>query len=359
MSFLQLVMLTYYLAIEIREMCTNGISKYLRNPWNYLEIINYSMLLLSLSILIMFEYVGHQRLADNLPLYFLSTVMGIADSIYAISIVLATLKVFKYLKASERFSILIGTLENAADDILIIISLVLVLVLGFSFAFYAAFSGYLRAFSSIPQSFYTSLTAFVTADFSAFQPKITHTTGLVIVYVYIFLMSAIILSLLIAIVEESFEQSQERVKSSRLPDPLGIRMKIIRRDFGLCLKGFLRCGCAKRSQNKYRITQLEKFKGGKKKVAADYVPLLYKKRDGNLLTRRTTDQQLKHVENLLELLNDRLNELSLPVAQNRAEETHVSEAVTDIQQKDHIEQDDDSTNEEDVGSEKSYYVVHL
>ena len=78
---LQLVMLTYYLAIEIREMCTNGISKYLRNPWNYLEIINYSMLLLSLSILIMFEYVGHQRLADNLPLYFLSTVMGIADSI--------------------------------------------------------------------------------------------------------------------------------------------------------------------------------------------------------------------------------------------------------------------------------------
>ena len=94
-------------------------------------------------------------------------------------------------------------------------------------------------------------------------------------------------------------------------------------------------------------------------MAADYVPLLYKKRDGNLLTRRTTDQQLKHVENLLELLNDRLNELSLPVAQNRAEETQVSEAVTDIQQKDNIERDDDSTNEEDVGSEKSYYVVHL
>ena len=93
------------------------LSKYLRNPWNYLEIINYSMLLLSLSILIMFEYVGHQRLADNLPLYFLSTVMGTADSFYAISIVLATAKVFKYLKASERFSILIGTIENAADDI--------------------------------------------------------------------------------------------------------------------------------------------------------------------------------------------------------------------------------------------------
>ena len=61
----------------------------------------------------------------------------------------------------------------------------------------------MKAFSGVPQSFYTALTAFVTADFSAFQPKITDTIGLVIVYIYIFVMSAIILSLLIAIVEES------------------------------------------------------------------------------------------------------------------------------------------------------------
>ena len=89
-------------------------------------------------------------------------------------------------------------------------------------------------------------------------------------------MSAIILSLLIAIVEE-FSTESRKSQIIRLPDPLGIRMKIIRRDFGLCLKGFLRCGCAKRSQNKYRVTQLEKFKGGKKKVPSNYVPLLYKR----------------------------------------------------------------------------------
>ena len=49
-------------------------------------------------------------------------------------------------------------------------------------------------------------------------------------------------------------------------------------------------------------------------MPSNYVPLLYKRRDGNILTRRTTDEQLKHVENLLELLNDRLNDLSLHLA---------------------------------------------
>ena len=54
-----------------------------------------------------------------------------------------------------------------------------------------------------------------------------------------------------------------------------------------------------------------------------------KKRDG-MADRRTTDEQLKHVENLLERANDRLNE-SLEVAQT-APITRF-EVVTDIQQR--------------------------
>ena len=314
--------LFFYLGVEFREMCTKGCKQYTHNVWNYLELINYGMLFLALTILVMFEYLGVQRLAENQSLYFLNKIMSLSDSVYSVSIILATIKIFKYLKASDRLSILIGTLEEAADDIVVILLLVFVLIAGFSFAFYCSFSGYLKKFKTIPKSFLTSFSAFITADFHAFEPKETDFFGYFIVYTYIFTMASIILSLVIAIVEESFNQSQERVKSSRLPDPLGIRLRLMRKDLCICLS----CRCRDKYSiskhyygrrhpgKKYKVkikANVEEINRKRQSKLIDYKPLLYKKKSNILqASRRTTYERLDYVESMLESLNEKLDLLS-------------------------------------------------
>ena len=156
----------YYVVEEITELWQNGPRAYFKAVWNYFDLANLALFLMVIAIRVYVVNIVYNRkidLADEGYLNFAQAAFWMQQEINVNSFnaLLCWIKVFKYLKISQRLSQLSRTLGYAATDLVTFLAMFVIVFLGFSHMAYMAFGDSMRDFRNFGNSMLTLFQAMV------------------------------------------------------------------------------------------------------------------------------------------------------------------------------------------------------
>ena len=212
---------------EVSEMCVLGCKKYCRDVWNLLEVINLFLFAQYFCLLLAAELtLVHERTTQNFDIQSIGAIRTFADNTLAINVVISSLKVFKYIKVSKRMSLMLKTFYEARYSLFALLILVIIFLIGFAMAFYVAFGHRISGFRSFARSFNT-LSASLLGDFKYLEEleRVNWLLGPLLYFMYQVFVSFVLLSLLIAIIEDAFQSTQKELEENHEKDELVSAMK--------------------------------------------------------------------------------------------------------------------------------------
>ena len=212
---------------EISECCVDGCRKHCRDIWNLLELFNLMLFATYFALLLAAELVLlHERETDNFDIQSIGAIRIYADNILAFNMIFSSLKVFKYIKVSKRMSLMLTTFYEARYSLFALLILVIIFLVGYSMAFYIAFGHRIKGFRSFSRSFITLLNSLL-GSFD-YQDELEHVNwllGPLMYFTFQIFVSFVLLSLLIAIIEDAFNTTQKQLEENHEKDELVSALK--------------------------------------------------------------------------------------------------------------------------------------
>ena len=218
------IMCLGYTYIEITEWYDLGSKAYFASVWNYLDLLNYFMLLSTQGYTIYLWILESKSIGDNetlniftyIPLQEYVYISNLGNWIYSAVIVICTFKVFKYLQISPNLSMLIETLNEAVDTLCYFMIIIMVLTGGYSVAFVSTFAAHSDKFRNFWNAFGTLLYTML-GDFPEMDDimKGNRVVGPMLFYSYLFIVGIIAFSMFLTIVSEEYLTVKERIKQKK------------------------------------------------------------------------------------------------------------------------------------------------
>jgi hypothetical protein len=218
------IMCLGYAYIEVTEWYDLGSKAYFASVWNYLDLLNYFMLLSTQGYTIYLWILESKSIGDNekldiftyIPLQEYVYISNLGNWIYSAVIVICTFKVFKYLQISPNLSMLIETLNEAVDTLCYFMIIIMVLTSGYSVAFVSTFAAHSDKFRSVRNAFGTLLYTML-GDFPEMDDimKGNRVVGPMLFYSYLFIVGIIAFSMFLTIVSEEYLTVKERIKQKK------------------------------------------------------------------------------------------------------------------------------------------------
>ena len=212
---------------EISEWCHHGCSYYCSSFWNVLELVNLSMFFTYSIIMIIAEVIlEHEKNTTNFDVFTVGLLRMSGDTFLSINMVFSVLKIFKYIKVSRRMQLMLNTFYDARWALFALLVLVVVFLVGFSMAFFIAFGHRIEGFRSFSKSFVTLFFSLLDGFAQAKDlERVNWFLGPLLYLSFQVFISFVLLSLLIAIIEDSFNTAQEELKNNNSEDALVVAMR--------------------------------------------------------------------------------------------------------------------------------------
>ena len=212
---------------EISEWCHHGCSYYCSSFWNVLELINLSLFFSYSILMIVAELVlEHEKNTTNFDVFTVGLLRMSGDTFLSVNMVFSVLKIFKYIKVSRRMQLMLNTFYDARWALFALLVLVIVFLVGFSMAFFIAFGHRIEGFRSFSKSFVTLFFSLLDgfAEVKDLE-RVNWFLGPLLYLSFQVFISFVLLSLLIAIIEDSFNTAQEELKNNQGQDALVVAMR--------------------------------------------------------------------------------------------------------------------------------------
>jgi len=235
----------WYFFLEVAELCQKGWKEYASDFWNYLEIINMTLLMISTGGLFYWRWEGFTLLetfdpaSDTyIPLHNTSFWVATFVNLNGINCVLTYLKVFKFLGVSPKMAQMVNTVAIASEDLLVFLIAFFIVLLGFMFAFYVTLGSEISGFRTYEVTLFT-LFNMLLGDFDYQEIKQTNIIfGPLLFFFYIIIVFFILFNMFLAIITDAYAQMRTELEASegKVPDPLAISLQRSYHDFKACLR---------------------------------------------------------------------------------------------------------------------------
>ncbi len=145
------------------------------------------------------------------------------DLAFSSNIVIVFVKLFKYVKLSPQLSIVTETLNGAVRSASSFFVIFALLLFCFAMCFWFTYGHLIWEFRTIPNALYACVLALLAGEYGVFvHEAYYHNTlfGPLGNIIFMFLMSMLAFSMLIAMVEDAYESAKARSKQKKGLDPL-------------------------------------------------------------------------------------------------------------------------------------------
>ena len=212
---------------EISEVCVHGFKKHFSDIWNILELLNLLLFGFYFGLLLVAELtLIHERETANFDIQVIGAVRTMADNILALNMIFSSLKVFKYIKVSKRMSLMLTTFYEARYSLFALLVLVMIFLVGYALAFYIAFGHRIDGFRSFSRSFITLFNSILAGlEYQEELQRVNWLLGPFLYFSFQIFVSFVLLSLLIAIIEDAFQHTQNELNEHHEKDQLVAAMK--------------------------------------------------------------------------------------------------------------------------------------
>ena len=212
---------------EISECCNHGCKTHCSDIWNMLETLNLFLFFTYFGLLLASELtLIHERETQTFDIQSIGAMRTFADNVLALNVVISSIKVFKYIKVSRRMSLMLTTFYQARYSLFALLILVLIFLVGYAMAFYLAFGHRIAGFRSFSRSFKTLANSLL-ADFEYQEDleRVNWLLGPLMYFSFQIFVSFVLLSLLIAIIEDAFQTTQHELEENMEKDELVSAMR--------------------------------------------------------------------------------------------------------------------------------------
>ena len=213
---------------------------YFRDGWNYIDVINYGLFFLSISLRIYgYTLVGpvidqRERLksaegglygsGEYIKLHTVMFWFAEQQHIMAFNAILTWLKVFKFLEYHPSMSVLTVTLTKASSALVFWTAAFVIVLIGSGQGFYLAFGLDLYEYRGIGPA-WLSLLRMAVGDFDYAQLEESQTfLGPLMFWIYLFLAFFVLMSMFIALISEAYDSAMEEAEQ-RVPIGISGRLK--------------------------------------------------------------------------------------------------------------------------------------
>ena len=214
-------MVVMYILDEIRIFRSQGKTKYLKNFWCQMEVLNL-FLFVVVMILRFFsltfigtEYDKFKSEDEYLDLDWVVYFAGQVDNVNALNSVITFLKIFKFVRENRRMSQLIDTIRVASIDMMSIMVIIAIIASGYGIAFHIAFGHAVDEYRDFTESLFTLFLATL-GDFDMDELRsYNQVLGAFLFVSFIVIMFFIVVSMFLAIVDSAYEAVREELALSR------------------------------------------------------------------------------------------------------------------------------------------------
>jgi len=213
---------------------------YFRDGWNYIDVVNYSLFFLSISLRIygymlvgpVIEKRESLRTAEGglygsgeyIKLQTVSFWFAEQQHIMAFNAILTWLKVFKFLDYHPSMSVLTVTLAKASSALVFWTAAFVIVLIGSGQGFYLAFGLDLYEYRGIGAA-WLSLLRMAVGDFDYSQLEESQTfLGPLMFWIYLFLAFFVLMSMFIALISEAYDSAMEEAEQ-RVPIGISGRLR--------------------------------------------------------------------------------------------------------------------------------------
>lgn len=208
------IFIFFYTVQEVREIIREK-AAYFKDPWNLMDwanlIILYVVIGLRVGALLMVEDFNFSsssiRYVDLVPMGAFATQ---ELNISALNFFLLYFKVFKYLKSVPRMDAILVTISGALVDLFLFLIMAAIVLTGFAAAFYVCFGMDVQAYRSVGNSFGSLIQALLGVfDYNALRDA-NSIMAPILFYLYFAVVFFVLLSMFIAILDDSYGQAKEK-----------------------------------------------------------------------------------------------------------------------------------------------------
>lgn len=208
-----------YLSHEIYKMThQTDQDKYLRNPWNYFDLVNLALFVVGFTLRGVIIYLfGFMVIDVNGTDFFnfqtLSFLNSAEYNCQGINAIFLWFKLFKYVEFSKNMSLISNVVFKAAAPVLSFMMMFLVVLMGFAQSGYLAFGADVKGFGTLTETFYTLIRAMLGEfDFEGMR-RSNRLFGPIYFFVYMVMVFFILLSMFLAIIDETYDRVKRELDS--------------------------------------------------------------------------------------------------------------------------------------------------
>ena len=190
--------------------------------WNILELVNMLFFILYFLLTMLgYQYLDHEATTETIDYVDIAYPFEMAEWVLTMNMILSVMVVFKHIRVSKRLSLLLTTCRLSAKSLCSMLLVTLIFVTGFTLALYIGFGHRVYGLRNLS-------TTFITLLFSVFNEfeyvheiiNANRFLGPGILLIYFAFVDLILVSMLIAVVEEAFSRAQEDLRANRETDVL-------------------------------------------------------------------------------------------------------------------------------------------
>jgi len=205
-----------------------GVFNFLKDPWNFIDVANIIILIISIIVWIIF-IAEHAALSTDNMEYFrnvqhngnvedATSLLKLYQRIVSLNLILISFKVLKYLGIMiERVTVMFKVINHAQSDIFYFFVLYVIIFISFTTTFHIFYGSQIKRFSAYGDSFNT-LFLYLGRNILQIEEMKEMSFNFTVVYFIIFitLMDFILMNMFIAIIALSYSTVNKQMKEKNL-----------------------------------------------------------------------------------------------------------------------------------------------
>ena len=190
--------------------------------WNVLEFINVALFILYFIIIAAgYAFLDHETGTKRIDYVHIAYPFEMAEMVLSANCICSVLVLFKHVRVSKRLSLLLTTLYNSRETLFAMLMITLIFIIGFALAIYVAFGHRVYGFRTFSQTL-LNLMFSVFTEFEYLEEITTANRylGPAIMLIYFIFVDLVLISMLIAVVEDAFSAAQDDLRTNADRDKL-------------------------------------------------------------------------------------------------------------------------------------------
>lgn len=223
----------FYSFMNGARLGVKGMYRFLKDPWNLIDVANIIILIISLIVWMVFIASHSNKINMGSPDYFLdiqnndnvaytASLLVLYQRTVSFNLILISFKVLKYLGVLiERVTVMFKVISHAQSDILYFFALYLIIFISFTTTFHILYGSQVERFSTYGDSFNT-LFLYLGRNILQIEEMKEMSFNFTVIYFIIFItsMEFILMNMFIAIIALSYSTVNKQMKEKNLDKTL-------------------------------------------------------------------------------------------------------------------------------------------